>query len=64
MSKQQRVVLQLGGWAWGLQPFTVKNKFVMKNATEPQTWMEYLEKCPQAMEYGYEIQLMECKEFV
>jgi hypothetical protein len=36
----------LGGWDWGYQPFTVQNKFVKKNQTEPQTWMNSLDKRP------------------
>jgi hypothetical protein len=34
------VVLQLEGWAWGLQLFTVKNKLVTKSSKQPQTWKE------------------------
>jgi hypothetical protein len=30
----------------GEQPFTVKNKCVPKNAIEPQTWMDFLDKRP------------------
>jgi hypothetical protein len=47
LNKQPRtndkgVVLQLGGWAWGYKLFSIKNKFVTKNAIEPQTWTESL----------------------
>jgi hypothetical protein len=34
------LVLQLGGWAWGYQPLTVKSKYVTKMINEPQTWTE------------------------
>jgi hypothetical protein len=40
------VVFQLGGWAWGLQPFTVKNKVVTKNFMKPRTWTDSLDKRP------------------
>jgi hypothetical protein len=39
------VVLLLGGWAWGCQPFTVKNKFVTKRK-EPRTWTDSLDRRP------------------
>jgi hypothetical protein len=44
--KRQGVVLQLGGWAWSKQPFTIKNKFVTKNEIEPRTWTDSLDKRP------------------
>jgi hypothetical protein len=28
------------GLGVGLQPFTIKNKFIMKRSQEPQTWMD------------------------
>jgi hypothetical protein len=31
MDSPKRVVFQLGGWAWGLQLLTVKNKLVTKD---------------------------------
>jgi hypothetical protein len=41
------------GWSSSLgvrrganNPLTVKNKFVTKNAIEPQTWLDSLDKCP------------------
>jgi hypothetical protein len=34
MISMQRVGLQLGGWAWGYQPFTAKNKPVTKIRNE------------------------------
>jgi hypothetical protein len=40
------MVLQLGGWAWGQQPFTIKNKFVTKVIKEPLTWTDSLDKRP------------------
>jgi hypothetical protein len=43
---RQWVVLQLGGWAWGSQTFTIKIKFVTKTAVEPQTRADSLDKRP------------------
>jgi hypothetical protein len=40
------VVLQLGGWVWGYQLLTVKNKLVMKIRKKPQTWTDSLDKRP------------------
>jgi hypothetical protein len=33
--KRQRIVLQLGGWAWCLKPLTVESKLVTKHINEP-----------------------------
>jgi hypothetical protein len=38
------VVLQLGGWAWGQQLLTVKNKLVTKDHKKPRTWTDSLER--------------------
>jgi hypothetical protein len=38
------VVLQLGGWEWGLQPLTIKNKPATNLLNEPRTWMNSLVK--------------------
>jgi hypothetical protein len=46
VDKQQGVVLQLGGYAGGEQPFTVKNKLVMKTSKGPRTWTVSLDKQP------------------
>jgi hypothetical protein len=40
------VFLQLGGWAWGYQPLTVKKKPVTNNLHKPQTWTDSLDKRP------------------
>jgi hypothetical protein len=40
------VVLQLGGWAWGYQLLTVKNKLVTKILKTPRTWKNSLDKRP------------------
>jgi hypothetical protein len=44
MDKQQGLILQLGGWAWGLQPFTIKKEFVKDILNEPRTWMNSLDE--------------------
>jgi hypothetical protein len=46
------MVLQLGGWAWGYQPFTVKSNFVTKVITEPRTWTDSLDKRPKRWNTG------------
>jgi hypothetical protein len=38
MDRQQGVALQLGGWAWGYNPLTVKNKLFTKTSKEPRIW--------------------------
>jgi hypothetical protein len=35
-----------GGWAWGKQSFTVKNKLVTKTSIEHRTWTDSLDKRP------------------
>jgi hypothetical protein len=40
------VVLQLGGWAWGQQLLTIKNKLVMNILKKPWTWTDSLDKRP------------------
>jgi len=39
---QQGVLLQLGSWAWGQQPLTIKQKHVIKCLKMPQTWTDSL----------------------
>jgi hypothetical protein len=43
---RQGVVLQLGGWAWGYQLLTVKNKLVTKILKKPRIWTDSLDKRP------------------
>jgi hypothetical protein len=38
------VVLQLGGWAWGKQLLTVKNKLVTKILKKLRTWTDSVDK--------------------
>jgi hypothetical protein len=38
MEKRQGVVLQLGGWAWGQQPYTIKSKLVTECSNETETY--------------------------
>jgi hypothetical protein len=40
------VALQLGGWAWGQQLLTIKNKLVMKPNMKPRNWTDSLDKRP------------------
>jgi hypothetical protein len=44
--KRQSVVLQLEGWAWGSQSFTVKHTFVTKHEIQLRTWTDALDKRP------------------
>jgi hypothetical protein len=44
--KRQGVFLQLGGWAWGSQPLTVKQKLVTRSHEEPGTWTDSVHKRP------------------
>jgi hypothetical protein len=51
------VVPQLGGLAWGYNPFIIKKiNLFAKNAIEPRTWMDSLDKRPKRrnmnMRYG------------
>jgi hypothetical protein len=46
------VVLHLGGWAWGLQLLTVKNKLVTKIQKKPRTWTDALDNGPKKMRWA------------
>jgi hypothetical protein len=51
LNKQSRtadkgVAFQLGGWAWGTQILTVKNKLVTKDHKKPRTWTDSLDNRP------------------
>jgi hypothetical protein len=46
LNKQPRTNDSLGGSGVGLQPFTIKNKFVTKNEIEPRSWTNSLDKRP------------------
>jgi hypothetical protein len=41
-----RVVLKLGGWAWGYQLLTLKNKLLTKCHKGLRAWTDYLDKRP------------------
>jgi hypothetical protein len=43
---QQGVILQLAGWVWGQQLFTVKNMLVTNIQQRPRTWTDTLDKQP------------------
>jgi hypothetical protein len=54
--------LQFGSFGVGLTTLHCKkNKFVTTMYIEPRTWTDCLDK---TTEYGYEIQIMECKDSV
>jgi hypothetical protein len=41
-TKSDTLVLQVGGWAWGLQPHTVKKTLLLRKSEKEKSWIDLI----------------------